>query len=182
MNSKQIPEKLKLEALCRKSIEEFKTSEKMPVVVLLDNVRSMYNVGSVFRTSDAFSPEKIYLCGITPRPPHREIQKTALGATESVEWEYAESITELVNLLKKEGYSIVGIEQVKGSVSLQEYKISENQKYALILGNEVEGISEEILSLVDVFVEIPQSGTKHSLNVSTCAGIVLWEWYRVFQK
>ncbi len=180
MSHSSKPEKLKLEALGRKSVEEFKESDKIPVVVILDNVRSMHNVGSVFRTSDAFSLQKIYLCGITPRPPHREIQKTALGATESVEWEYKESISELLNSLKKEEYILIGVEQVTGSVLLQDYKIDPNQKYALILGNEVEGISEEILNQIDTFVEIPQSGTKHSLNVSVCAGIILWEWFRAF--
>ncbi|MDR3272021.1 MAG: RNA methyltransferase [Flavobacteriaceae bacterium] len=170
-------QKLKLEALRRKSVEEFKGSMKIPVVVLLDNVRSMHNVGSVFRTSDAFSIQKIYLCGITPRPPHREIQKTALGATESVNWEYAPSIFETIDKLKEENYVIIGIEQVTNSVMLENYQVFPEQKYALIFGNEVEGISEEILSKIDVFVEIPQSGTKHSLNISVCAGIVLWEWF-----
>jgi len=169
--------KLKLEALNRKSVEEFKESSKLPVTVLLDDIRSMHNVGSVFRTSDAFSMEKIYLCGITPRPPHREIQKTALGATESVDWEYAPSISEIIDKLKKESYIIVGIEQVTNSVMLSEYQIY-HQKYALIFGNEVEGISEEIINKIDVFVEIPQSGTKHSLNISVCAGIALWEWHK----
>ncbi|MDR1876049.1 MAG: RNA methyltransferase [Flavobacteriaceae bacterium] len=182
MNSRQKPEKLKLEALNRKSVKEFKESNKLPVMVILDNIRSMHNVGSVFRTSDAFSMEKIYLCGITPCPPHREIQKTALGATESVEWEQVESIAELLKYLKKEGYTLIGVEQVKGSVLLHEYTIDPERKYALIMGNEVEGISEGILDLIDVFVEIPQSGTKHSLNVSVCAGIILWEWYRALKK
>lgn len=178
MNPEGKIEKLKLEALNRKSVEEFKESPKIPVIGILDNVRSMHNVGSVFRTSDAFALEKLYLGGITPRPPHREIQKTALGATESVDWEYAESVPELINTLKHEGYLIIGVEQVKGSILLQDYKIETNQKYALILGNEVEGISENILDLIDIFIEIPQSGTKHSLNVSVCAGIIFWEWYR----
>ncbi|WP_128331054.1 RNA methyltransferase [Apibacter sp. HY039] len=180
MNLFQKPEKLKLEALNRKSVEEFKESDKIPVVILLDNVRSMHNVGSVFRTSDAFSMEKIYLCGITPTPPHREIQKTALGATESVYWQHLESISELIKSLKNEGYLIVGIEQVKGSTLLQDYKIDTSKKFAIIMGNEVEGISENILQEIDVFVEIPQSGTKHSLNVSVCTGIILWEWYKAF--
>lgn len=178
MEIERKPEKLKLEALNRKTIQVFKESDKIPVVVLLDNVRSMHNVGSVFRTSDAFSIDKIYLCGITPQPPHREIQKTALGATESVDWEHKESIEELISVLKKEGYIIVGVEQVRDSVYLQEYKVETRKKYALILGNEVEGISENILEMIDLFIEIPQSGTKHSLNVSVCAGIILWEWYR----
>ena len=182
MHSKGKIEKLKLESLNRKSIEVYKESKKIPVLVLLDQVRSMHNVGSVFRTSDAFSIDKVYLCGITPCPPHREIQKTALGATESVEWEHQGNIEELIIRLKEQGYIIIGVEQVKGSIMLQDYSIDMKQKYALILGNEVEGISEQILNLIDVFVEIPQSGTKHSLNVSVCAGIVLWDLYRALVK
>ncbi|WP_303821497.1 RNA methyltransferase [Apibacter mensalis] len=178
MQQQERVEKLKLESLNRKSLEDYKESEKIPVILLLDQVRSMHNVGSVFRTSDAFAIEKIYLCGITPCPPHREIQKTALGATESVEWEHQENISELIINLKNEGYIIVGVEQVKGSILLQDYPINKEQKYVLIFGNEVEGISDSILHLIDIFIEIPQSGTKHSLNVSVCAGIVLWEWYR----
>ncbi|TWP28467.1 TrmH family RNA methyltransferase [Apibacter muscae] len=180
MSLEKKTEKLKLDALNRKSIEEFKTSEKIPVVVLLDNIRSMNNVGSVFRTSDAFSIKKIFLCGITPCPPHREIQKTALGATESVDWEFYEDILQLIKNLKKEGYLLVGIEQVKDSILLQDFTINCKNKYALILGNEVDGITDSILDEIDLFVEIPQSGTKHSLNVSVCSGIILWEWYKNF--
>lgn len=175
-------EKLRLEQLHRKTVEEFKESEKLPIVVLLDNVRSMHNVGSVFRTSDAFSMGKIYLCGITPQPPHREIQKTALGATGSVAWEHRKEISDLIDELKSEGYIIVGVEQVTGSVSLENFTIQKDKKYAVIMGNEVDGISEEILSKIDFFVEIPQSGTKHSLNVSVCTGIILWECFKEFQK
>ena len=169
--------KLKLEELERVSIEEFKASTKVPLVVVLDNVRSMNNVGSVFRTSDAFAIEKIYLCGITPTPPHREIQKTALGATESVDWEFIKNTEELIIQLKKDNFKIIGIEQVTNSIKLQDFSCIPSEKYALIFGNEVEGISENILHYLDYCIEIPQIGTKHSLNVSVCAGIVLWELY-----
>jgi len=170
--------KLKLEELNRISIEEFKNIDKIPVVVLMDNIRSMHNVGSIFRSSDAFKIHKIYLAGITPIPPHREIQKTALGATESVNWEHNSSIELIINQLKSENYKIIGIEQTSNSQKLNEYSIQKDTKYALILGNEVEGISDSILPLIDDFIEIPQAGTKHSLNVSVCAGIVLWEFYQ----
>lgn len=169
--------KLKLEELERKTVEEFKESSKIPVVVILDNVRSMNNVGSVFRTSDAFAIEKIYLCGITPTPPHREIQKTALGATESVDWEFFNNIEELIIQLKNNNYKIIGIEQVTNSIKLQNFSCISLEKYALIFGNEVEGISENIIPYLDYCIEIPQIGTKHSLNVSVCAGIVLWDFY-----
>lgn len=169
--------KLKLEELERISVEEFKISTKIPIVVILDNVRSMNNVGSVFRTSDAFAIEKIYLCGITPTPPHREIQKTALGATESVDWEFIKNTKEIITQLKNDNYKIIGIEQVTHSIKLQDFPYIPSEKYALIFGNEVEGISETILPDLDYCIEIPQIGTKHSLNVSVCAGIVLWEFY-----
>ena len=170
--------KLKLEELGRISVEEFKEAEKIPVVVILDNVRSMHNIGSVFRTADAFRIEKIYLCGITATPPNKEIRKTALGATESVDWEYAADILELVGKLKKEKYTILSVEQVDKSQSLSIYKLDSEEKYAVIFGNEVEGVQQEVINLSDVCVEIPQAGTKHSLNVSVCAGIVLWEFFR----
>ena len=170
--------KLKLEELGRISVDEFKEAEKIPVVVILDNVRSMHNIGSVFRTADAFRIEKIYLCGITATPPNKEIRKTALGATESVDWEYAADILELVGKLKKEKYTILSVEQVDKSQSLSIYKLDSEEKYAVIFGNEVEGVQQEVINLSDVCVEIPQAGTKHSLNVSVCAGIVLWEFFR----
>ncbi|MCB9203248.1 MAG: RNA methyltransferase [Flavobacteriales bacterium] len=170
--------KLKLEELNRISVNEFKESNKIPVVVLLDNIRSMNNVGSFFRTSDAFRIEKIYLCGITPKPPHREIQKTALGATESVDWEHRKEIQELITELKQNQYKIIGIEQTSASKSLQNYPISKGEKYALIFGNEVEGIQDEVVKIIDECIEIPQEGTKHSFNVSVCGGIVLWEFYK----
>ena len=161
--------------LGRKSIEDYKKSGKSPFVVVLDNVRSHNNVGSVFRTADAFLTWKVLLCGITPRPPHRDIQKTALGATESVEWEWYEKITDALRKLKEEGYLIVGIEQVEGAVELQDLKIERSMKYALVFGHEVKGVSQEALDLCDQCVIIPQFGTKHSFNIAVSAGIVLWE-------
>ena len=171
-------QKLKLEELGRIDVETFKQSSKTPLVIVLDNVRSMHNVGAVFRTADAFLVEKILLCGITPQPPHREIHKAALGATESVDWAYFESVTEALQSLKSEGYRVVGVEQTTGSQMITEFDFAKSQKYALVLGNEVEGISDEVLSLCDDFLEIPQLGTKHSLNVSVCGGIVMWEFFK----
>jgi tRNA G18 (ribose-2'-O)-methylase SpoU len=170
--------KLKLEELGRISVDEFKESEKLTVCIVLDNVRSLHNVGSAFRTADAFRIEKIYLTGITGTPPHREIQKSALGATESVEWEYAESSAKLVERLKIEKFKIVIIEQTSGSKALQGFVPNENEKYCLVFGNEVDGVSEEVIVQGDVAIEIPQIGTKHSLNISVCLGIVCWEFFR----
>lgn len=167
--------KLSMEELGRLSVEEFKRSGKLPVVVILDNVRSMHNVGSVFRTADAFLLEGIRLCGYTPRPPHRDIQKTALGATETVQWEYAETTAEAVSALKEQGYQVWAVEQTQGSIPLQDFAPAVHEKVALIFGNEVEGVDHEALALCDGAIEIPQWGTKHSLNVSVAAGIVLWE-------
>ncbi len=178
MNENKKPKKLKLEQLNRVSVSEFKQVEKIPLVVVLDNIRSMHNVGSVFRTSDAFKVEKIVLCGITPRPPHREITKSALGATESVEWVYEEEISQVLQSLQKEGYQLIGIEQMEYSVSLKDFKMLKNQKYVIVFGNEVEGLSEDALEMYDKFIEIPQEGTKHSLNVSVTAGIVIWDFYK----
>jgi 23S rRNA (guanosine2251-2'-O)-methyltransferase len=161
--------------LGRKSIVEYRNSEKSPYAIVLDNVRSHNNVGSVFRTADAFLTEKIILCGITPKPPHRDIQKTALGATESVEWIYYEKTTEAVSDLKTEGYKIIGIEQADGAVQLQDLKIENGQKYALVFGHEVNGVDQKVIDLCDMCVEIPQFGTKHSFNIAISAGIVLWE-------
>lgn len=174
--------KLKLEELGRISVEEFKETNKIPVVVILDNVRSMHNIGSVFRTADAFLIQKVYLCGITATPPHKEIRKTALGATESVEWEHVKDIQHLVSNLKSEGYSILSIEQAEGSVNLSDFEIQSDQKYALIFGNEVDGVQQEVINQSDYCLEIPQSGTKHSLNISVCAGIVMWEFFRACDK
>lgn len=171
-------EKLKLEELGRVDIETFKQSEKIPVIVLLDSIRSMNNVGAVFRTADAFIIEKVVLCGITPQPPHREIHKAALGATESVDWYYEKDVTEALQKLKSEGYKILAIEQTTGSIALNEQVISKDEKYVVIMGNEVDGVSDEALALCDDFIEIPQLGTKHSLNVSVCAGIIMWEFFK----
>ncbi len=168
--------KLSLSELNRISVSDFKRTEKIPVVVILDNIRSLSNIGSFFRTSDAFLIKKIYLCGITAQPPHREIRKTALGATDSMDWEYRESIVHLINELIDQDYTIVGVEQTSESVFLQDFDIYTGHSYALIFGNEVNGISDEILPLLHSAVEIPQSGTKHSFNVAVSAGIVLWEF------
>ena len=178
-NTKMQPtKKLKLEELGRIDVETFKKTEKIPLVVVLDNVRSMHNVGAALRTADAFLVEKIILCGITPKPPHREIHKAALGATESVDWQFYESVKEAVIDLKTLGFEIVGIEQTTNSVMITDFEIDKTKKYALVLGNEVEGISDEILTDLDVCLEIPQLGTKHSLNVSVCGGIVMWEFFK----
>lgn len=171
-----VARKLKLEELGRIDIETFKETKKIPLIIILDNVRSMHNVGAIFRTADAFLIEKIILCGITPKPPHREIHKAALGATESVDWEYAEDVQLVVRQLQEQNYTICGIEQTTDSMLLTDYSITTNKKYALILGNEVDGISDEVVSDCDVLLEIPQLGTKHSLNVSVCGGIVMWEF------
>ena len=167
--------KLTNDELNRKSVAEFRASEKSPFLIVLDNVRSLNNVGSVFRTADAFLVEAVWLCGITATPPHREIQKTALGATESVEWKYFESSAEAVRLLKKSGYTIVPVEQAEGSVSLDRFATESGRKYALIFGHEIRGVTEEVVNLSDACIEIPQYGTKHSFNVAVSAGIVLWE-------
>lgn len=169
--------KLKLEELGRISVDDFKSVEKIPVVVILDNIRSMHNIGSVFRTSDAFLIEKVYLCGITAAPPNKEIRKTALGATESVDWEYVKEINELMPQLKSDGFKILSIEQTEGSTNLSDFELIENEKYAVIFGNEVDGVQQSVIDQSDFCLEIPQGGTKHSLNVSVCAGIVLWEFF-----
>jgi tRNA G18 (ribose-2'-O)-methylase SpoU len=169
--------KLKTEELGRVGIEEFKKQEKLPLVVILDNVRSMHNIGSIFRTSDGFSIEKIILCGITAQPPHREIEKTALGATQSIDWIYFKDITEAIHSLKKEAYQIIAIEQAENSTMLNDYIPNRTEKYALIFGNEVNGVSEEAMKLIDLCIEIPQFGTKHSFNIVVSAGIVLWDFF-----
>jgi tRNA G18 (ribose-2'-O)-methylase SpoU len=161
--------------LNRKTVEQFRASEKFPLVVVLDNVRSMHNVGSVFRTADAFLIRGIRLCGYTPKPPHRDIHKTALGATETVDWTYAEKTAEAVQVLKDEGYRIFAVEQVEKSIPLHEFSLENPGKMAVIFGNEVTGIDAEVLKLCDGSIEIPQFGMKHSLNISVAAGIVLWE-------
>ncbi len=167
--------KLKLEELNRISVDKFKFLEKHPIVVVLDNIRSAYNIGSVFRTADALALEKIYLCGITATPPHREIYKTALGATDSVEWQYEQETLDAVNHLKQKGYMLLCLEQVENSVMLQDFTPQSNRKYALIVGNEVDGVMQQVVNNSDVCIEIPQFGTKHSLNVSVSAGMALWD-------
>ncbi|MBX2914023.1 MAG: RNA methyltransferase [Cyclobacteriaceae bacterium] len=170
--------KLSLEELGRMSVSEFKDAEKIPVCIVLDNIRSLHNVGSAFRTADAFRIEKIYLTGITGTPPNREIQKTALGATESVAWQYSESTAAALEKLKVDGYTIIIVEQTTDSIPLQTFEAITNTKYCLVFGNEVDGVSDEAIAFGDHALEIPQLGTKHSLNISVCLGIVLWEVFR----
>ena len=170
--------KLKNSELGRVNIKEFKEAEKIPIVIILDNIRSLNNIGSVFRTSDAFLVNKIYLCGITAIPPHKDIHKTALGATESVDWEYFENSIDLIAKLKQEKIKIVSIEQADNSTMLQDFEVSKDQKYAIIFGNEVKGVQQEVVSAADICVEIPQYGTKHSLNISVSCGIVLWDLFK----
>ena len=172
--------KLKLQELERLSIQQFKSEKKIPLVVVLDNIRSGMNVGSFFRTCDAFKIDQLILCGITARPPHKEILKTAIGATNSVTWKYNASAVDEVVRLRKENYEIIGIEQTDESMALSSLNISNTKRYALVFGNEVHGVSDDILPHLDAAVEIEQFGTKHSLNVSVCAGIVLWNFSRNF--
>jgi tRNA G18 (ribose-2'-O)-methylase SpoU len=167
--------KLSMEELNRVSVEEFKIQDKYPICIVLDNVRSLHNVGSAFRTSDAFSIAKIYLCGITGTPPNREINKTALGATESVAWEYVDQTSSIVSQLKAEGWVICAIEQVENSISLLDFVPAQGKKYALIFGNEVDGVDLALINQSDKVIEIPQYGTKHSLNVSVSLGVVVWD-------
>ena len=174
--------KLGMDELHRLSVNEFRESEKMPVIVVLDNIRSMHNVGSVFRTADAFLVRGIYLCGYTPQPPHRDIHKTALGATETVEWKYFGSAVEAVSALREAGYGVFAVEQTAESVALQAFSGEHNGPFAVVFGNEVDGVSEDALALCDGAVEIPQWGMKHSLNISVAAGIVLWELVRGYKK
>ncbi|PKP19683.1 MAG: RNA methyltransferase [Bacteroidetes bacterium HGW-Bacteroidetes-21] len=171
--------KLSMEDLNRLSVQDFKKAEKIPVMVLLDDIRSQHNIGSVFRTSDAFRISHIFLCGITATPPSREIQKSALGATESVDWSYHESALNLINELKENGYKIVSVEQAENSIVPDKFSASETERIVLVFGNEVKGVQQEIINRSDYCIEIPQFGTKHSFNVSVTAGIVLWE---VFKK
>lgn len=167
--------KLKTEELKRIGTEEYKQAEKKPVMIVLDNVRSLNNIGSIFRTADAFRIEGIYLCGITACPPHREIQKTALGATESVEWKYFEDIEEAIGALKQNSYKILAAEQTDNSTKLNHFFPEKNQKYALVFGNEINGVSDILVESADDCIEIPQYGTKHSFNVTVSAGIILWD-------
>lgn len=168
---------MKLEELNRPENEEYKNLDKNPIVIVLDNIRSMHNVGSTFRSADAFLVEKIWLCGITATPPNREINKTALGATDSVEWAYAEKGEEVIADLKSKGYKILCLEQTSGSVFMQDFMLSADEKYCFVFGNEVFGVDDKIIELADACIEIPQFGTKHSLNVSVSVGITLWDYY-----
>ena len=174
--------KLKLEELNRISPEEFKEKEKIPVVLVLDNIRSLHNVGAAFRTGDAFLIHKIYLCGITGTPPNRELHKSALGAEDTVEWEQAESTVEAIKKLKSEGWKIVSLEQAEGSVFLQNFFPQKDERYCFVFGNEVFGVEDEVIALSDNCLEIPQFGTKHSFNVSVSMGIVLWDYFVKMQK
>ena len=170
--------KLKITELNRLTAEEYKTSDKTSLIVVLDNVRSLNNVGSVFRTADAFRMEAVYLCGITGTPPNAEIHKTALGAEETVEWRYFKETVDAVDELKRAGYVICAVEQAEGSVSLESLQVEKNEKYAVIVGHEVKGVKQEVVDKSDICIEIPQFGTKHSLNVSVAAGIVLWDFFK----
>lgn len=170
--------KLKITEMNRLNVEEFKKAEKLPLVVVLDDVRSLHNVGSVFRSSDAFLVEHIYLCGITATPPQPDIHKTALGAEDTVNWKYFKNTLDAVNELKEEGYFVFATEQVEGSVKLQNLQLEKGKKYAIVMGNEVKGVKQEVVDCSNSCLEIPQFGTKHSLNVSVTAGIVIWEFAR----
>ena len=167
--------KLKNSELDRLSVEAFKQVEKTPIIIVLDNIRSLNNVGSVFRTSDAFLVEKIYLCGITATPPHKDIHKTALGSTDTVDWEYAENTIDLVEKLKAENVKICSIEQAENATMLNDFKPESNTKYALVFGNEVKGVAQDVVTASDTVIEIPQFGTKHSLNISVSCGVVVWD-------
>jgi tRNA G18 (ribose-2'-O)-methylase SpoU len=169
--------KLQNEELNRKSVDEFKQSSKTPIVIVLDNVRSLNNVGSVFRTADAFLIEAVYLCGITGQPPHKEIQKTALGATESVSWKYLDNTLDAVNELKADGYLVYAIEQAESAIMLNNFMPARKQKIAIIFGNEVKGVQQEVIDASTDVIEIPQVGTKHSLNIAVSVGIVMWDLY-----
>ena len=174
--------KLKNSELDRKTIEVFKKAVKTPLIIILDNIRSLNNVGSVFRTADAFLIEKIYLCGITAVPPHKDIHKTALGATESVDWEYKKEIVSLIKKLQEKGTKVFAIEQTDGAMSLENFEVNKDHKYAFVLGNEVKGVSQEAVSQCDSVIEIPQEGTKHSLNIAVASGVVLWDFYQKLKK
>ena len=170
--------KLKITELNRLTVEAYKTCKKTPLVIVLDHVRSLNNIGSIFRTADAFRMEAVYLCGITATPPHAEIHKTALGAEETVEWRYFPEVSDAVDFLKRQGYVICAVEQAEGSISLEKLSLDSRKKYAVVLGHEVKGVQQQVVDRCDFCVEIPQYGTKHSLNVSVAAGIVLWDFFK----
>lgn len=169
--------KLKNEELNRLSVEGFKKSDKTPIIVVLDNIRSLNNIGSVFRTCDAFLIQKIYLCGITATPPHKDIHKTALGSTETVDWDYAEDTVDVIKALKKQNTQVISIEQAENATMLNDFNTEPNTTYAVVFGNEVKGVSQDVIDLSDGVVEIPQFGTKHSLNISVSAGVVIWDLF-----
>lgn len=170
--------KLKNEELGRKTLEEFKNAPKIPLVAVLDNVRSLHNVGSVFRSCDAFAVETLYLCGFTGTPPNKEINKTALGATESVVWKHESDIIALIHQLKQSGYTVCAVEQTQQAIQLHNFTIDATKKYALIFGNEVDGVQQNVIAQCDAVIEIAQGGTKHSLNIAVSAGVVLWEFFK----
>lgn len=169
--------KLRNSELDRKSVDQFKEAEKTPIIVILDNIRSLNNIGSVFRTADAFLIQKIYLCGITAKPPHKDIQKTALGATETVAWEYAEDTLAVVEKLKSDGVKVCAIEQAENACMLNDFQPKNDQTYAVVFGNEVKGVQQKVVSASDTVIEIPQLGSKHSLNISVSAGVILWDLF-----
>ena len=170
--------KLENKELDRKSISDFKNAKKTPIIIILDDIRSLHNIGSVFRTADAFLVEKIYLCGITACPPNKEINKTALGATDTVTWEYSENILDVIENLKSDGIKVFAIEQVENAIYLNNFKVENQQKYAIIMGNEVFGVSQTAIEICNGVIEIPQLGTKHSLNIAVTTGIVVWDLFR----
>ncbi|WP_410006955.1 TrmH family RNA methyltransferase [Aequorivita nionensis] len=174
--------KLKNSELDRINPEEYKASEKTPLIIILDNIRSLNNIGSVFRTADAFLVKKIYLCGITAKPPHKDIQKTALGATDSVDWEYAEDVMEVVSKLQNEGVFVASIEQAELAVNLNDFSVQKELTYAVIFGNEVKGVQQKVVTASDAVIEIPQFGTKHSLNISVSVGVVVWDLFVKMKK
>ena len=174
--------KLKNSELDRLNPDEFKVAKKTPLIIILDNIRSLNNIGSVFRTSDAFLVEKIYLCGITATPPHNDIRKTALGSTETVAWEYAEHTLAIVEKLKSENVTVISIEQAEHATMLDDFEPEQNRKYALVFGNEVKGVSQNVVDASDIVIEIPQFGTKHSLNISVSCGVVVWDLFSKLSK
>jgi 23S rRNA (guanosine2251-2'-O)-methyltransferase len=174
--------KLRNSELERKTLSEFKEAEKTPVIVILDNVRSLNNIGSVFRTADAFLIEKIYLCGITATPPHKDIQKTALGATDTVSWEYSENVLEVVEALQNQEVQVFSVEQAENAKMLNDFRPEKGKKYAFVFGNEVKGVQQKVVSASDSVLEIPQLGSKHSLNISVSAGVVLWDVFAKIQQ
>ena len=169
--------KLKNSELVRLNVEEFKNAKKTPLIVVLDNIRSLNNIGSIFRTSDAFLIQKIYLCGITATPPHKDINKTALGSTETVDWEYAKNTVDVINKLKIDGVEICSIEQAESATMLDKFTLNNNKTHAVIFGNEVKGVSQQVVNLSNHVIEIPQYGTKHSINISVSVGVVVWDFF-----